>query len=65
MALIIFGFFALGRQGFVGFGFAQVALRVIVAIPLVVSGVLLHFLRMRSTADIIPPIFRRQTFWWC
>jgi uncharacterized membrane protein len=62
MALIIFGFFALGKQGFADFGFAQVALRVIVAIPLVISGVLLHFLRMSSTADIIPPIFPARDF---
>jgi uncharacterized membrane protein len=62
MALIIFGFFALGKQGFAGFGFAQVALRVIVAIPLLVSGVWLHFLRMTSTASIIPPIFPARDF---
>jgi uncharacterized membrane protein len=62
MALIIFGFFALGKQGFAGFGFAQVALRVIVAIPLVVSGVVLHFLRMSVTAGIIPPIFPARNF---
>jgi uncharacterized membrane protein len=62
MALIILGFSALGKQGFAGFGLAQVALRVIVAIPLVVSGVLLHFLRMSATAEIIPPIFPARSF---
>jgi uncharacterized membrane protein len=62
MAVIIFGFFALGKQGFAGFGWAQVALRVFVAIPLVVSGVLLHFLRVSATASIIPPIFPARDF---
>lgn len=62
LALIILGFFALERQGFAGFGVAQAALRVIVAIPLVFSGVLLHFLRASSTADIIPPIFPAREF---
>jgi uncharacterized membrane protein len=62
MALIILGFFALGKQGFGGFGWAQVALRVTVAIPLVVSGVLLHFLRVSATADTIPPIFPARDF---
>jgi uncharacterized membrane protein len=62
LALIIVGFFALGRQGFAGFGFAQAAMRVIVAMPLVFSGVLLHFLRMSATADIIPPIFPAREF---
>jgi uncharacterized membrane protein len=62
IALIILGFFALGKRGFADFGLAQVALRVVVAIPLLVSGVLLHFLRMSSTADIIPPIFPARNF---
>lgn len=62
MTLIILGFFALGKQGFADFGRAQVALRVIVAIPLVASGVLLHFLRISATADIIPPIFPARNF---
>lgn len=62
MALIILGFFALGKQGFAGFGWAQVVLRVIVAIPLVASGVFLHFLRIGATADIIPPIFPARNF---
>lgn len=62
LALEIIGFFALGQQGFTAFGWGQVALRVIVAIPLVVSGVLLHFLRMSGTVDVIPPIFPARAF---
>jgi uncharacterized membrane protein len=35
---------------------------VIVALPLLVSGVLLHFFRVHATASIIPPAFPAHVF---
>jgi uncharacterized membrane protein len=57
LVLTIVAFFAMGRGHYASFGVAQIVLRVLVALPLVVSGVLLHFLRMSVTASIIPPAF--------
>jgi uncharacterized membrane protein len=50
-------FFAMARGRFASFGISQVVLQVVVALPLVVSGILLHFFRARLTASIIPPFF--------
>jgi uncharacterized membrane protein len=57
LALTILAFFALARGGYAEFGVAQVVLRVVVALPLVASGVLLHFFRTSVTASVIPPAF--------
>jgi uncharacterized membrane protein len=57
LILIILAFFALARGSYASFGIPQVLLRVLVALPLLVSGVLLHFFRARLTAGIIPPFF--------
>ena len=51
----IAAFFALGRGSYRSFGATQSVLRVVVALPLLVSGVLLHFFRAHATASIIPP----------
>ena len=50
-------FLALGRRGYAAFGVAQNILRCVVAIPLLVSGFVLHFFRMQTTASMIPPGF--------
>ena len=57
LVLTICAFFAVSRYGYAQFGVAQVVLRVVVALPLVASGVLLHFLKVGVTASVIPPIF--------
>jgi uncharacterized membrane protein len=62
LILTILAFFALGRGRYAGFGIAQILLRILVALPLVVSGVLLHFFRARLTASIIPPFFPARLF---
>jgi uncharacterized membrane protein len=60
--LTIVAFFALGRGRYASFGISQVLLRVLVALPLVVSGVFLHLFRMSVTASIIPPVFPARPF---
>jgi len=62
LVLTILGFFGLGRGNYASFGVWQVLLRVLVALPLVLSGVLLHFLRADATASIIPPAFPAREF---
>lgn len=62
LVLTIVAFFAMGRGHYADFGVSQVVLRVLVALPLVVSGVLLHFFRMSVTASIIPPVFPARPF---
>ena len=39
------------------FGWPQTCLRVLAALPLLLSGIVLHFLRPADTASIIPPGF--------
>jgi uncharacterized membrane protein len=58
----IVAFFGFARERFADFGVLQAVLRVIVALPLLVSGVFLHFFRARATASIIPPIFPEHLF---
>jgi uncharacterized membrane protein len=48
--------FLLGRRGVTGFGWKQWALRVLVALPLLASG-LLHFRQSAVYASIVPPFF--------
>ena len=62
LILTIVGFFGLARGSYDGFGTSQVILRVVVALPLLVSGVLLHFFHARVTAGIIPPVFPARLF---
>jgi uncharacterized membrane protein len=55
-------FFGFGRGDYASFGTMQVVLRVVVAVPLLVSAVLLHFFRTDLTASIIPPAFPARHF---
>jgi uncharacterized membrane protein len=57
----IAAFFALGRGVYAGFGAAQVVLRIVVALPLLVSGFYLHFFKTQVSASIIPPVFPMRT----
>ncbi len=50
-------FFAIGRGRYTQFGGAQLALRVLVALPLLISAVALHFMRTNEATAMLPPIF--------
>ena len=50
------GFFLWAQRGVSAFGWLQWVLRVLVALPLLTSGVL-HFTRTALMASMIPPIF--------
>jgi uncharacterized membrane protein len=60
--LTIAAFFAFARGRLASFGVAQMILRVIVALPLLVSGIYLHFFRLGVTASVIPPAFPARGF---
>jgi uncharacterized membrane protein len=62
LVLTILAFFGLGRGNYASFGVAQTILRVLAALPLVVSAIFLHFLRAQVTASIIPPAFPARAF---
>jgi uncharacterized membrane protein len=62
LTLTILCFFGFARDSYRSFGVPQIVLRVVVALPLLVSGVLLHFFRARLTAGIIPPFFPARLF---
>jgi len=62
LVITILAFFALGRGSYEQFGVSQVVLQVVVALPLVASGILLHFLKVGVSAGIIPPIFPARPF---
>jgi uncharacterized membrane protein len=55
-------FFGLARGRYAQFGVAQTILRIIVALPLVLSAVLLHFLRTNEATAMLPPIFPAGRF---
>lgn len=57
LVVTILTFFALGRRGLTQFGWAQAVLRVVVALPLLISGIVLHFFRVSVTASVIPMLF--------
>ena len=62
LVFTILAFFGIGRGGYAEFGISQAALRVIVALPLLVSGIMLHFFHASATAGIIPPFFPARQF---
>jgi uncharacterized membrane protein len=62
LILTIVAFFGIARRRYADFGALQTVLRVIAALPLVVSGVFLHFFRATTTASIIPPEFPAPLF---
>jgi uncharacterized membrane protein len=50
-------FFALGRGRYNQFGGLQIALRLLVSLPLLISAVALHFMRTNEATAMLPPIF--------
>ncbi len=58
LAAVIAIFFLAGHSnGYAQFGAAQGILRILVALPLLLSGIILHFFMITGTATIIPPAF--------
>lgn len=57
LACTILAFFLVARGRYASFGITQVLLRILVALPLLVSAVLLHFFRTAATASMIPAAF--------
>ena len=62
LVLTIVAFFGIGRGRYASFGVLQSVLRVIAALPLLVSGIFLHFIRATTTASIIPPLLPAPLF---
>ena len=62
LAITILAFFALAGGNFSNFGRAQTVLKILVALPLLFSGVALHFFRAPLTASIIPPVIPARLF---
>ena len=56
LILAVAAFVLWGRNGLRSFGWPQAALRVVAALPLLVSGIG-HFARTAMFASIIPPVF--------
>ena len=56
LMVTVVAFFWWGRRGLASFGWMQWGLRVVVALPLVVSGIG-HFTRTAMFATIVPPFF--------
>jgi uncharacterized membrane protein len=57
LSLTLAGFVTVRRGHHRQFGTLQCALRVLVALPLLFSGIALHFFRTAEVASIIPPQF--------
>ncbi len=57
LAASILAFFGLARGRYASFGVMQVLLRILVALPLLVSALLLHLFRTDASASMIPPVF--------
>jgi uncharacterized membrane protein len=62
LILVVVAFFALARGRYRHFGGIQIGLRVLVALPLLLSGIVLHFFRMQDTIGIVPPVFPAARF---
>ncbi|MDQ1694067.1 MAG: hypothetical protein QOH85_1602, partial [Acidobacteriaceae bacterium] len=60
LAGVIALFFALSRGGFLAFGRLQQVLKVIVTLPLVISGSV-HLVFPSALAEMIPPVFPART----
>ena len=58
----VLAFFGLGQGNYANFGIPQLVIRIVVALPLLISAVLLHFGRSEVTASIIPPVFPARQF---
>jgi uncharacterized membrane protein len=55
-------FFALARGRYTQFGIVQVLLRILVALPLLFSAVVLHFLKQNEATAMIPPVVPSPIF---
>ncbi len=55
-------FFAIGRGRYAEFGIPQVLLAVVVALPLLGSAILLHFLHKNEGTAMLPPVFPAPGF---
>jgi uncharacterized membrane protein len=55
-------FFVWGHGHYRCFGILQILLRILVSFPLLISAILLHFLRTDESASIIPPLFPAHHF---
>jgi uncharacterized membrane protein len=62
LVAVIAAFFAIARGSYRSFGLPQLILQVIVALPLLGSGIFLHFFRTAVSASVIPPAFPARTF---
>jgi uncharacterized membrane protein len=62
LIVTILAFFAIARGNYSSFGRPQTLLKTLVALPLLFSGVALHFFRAHLTASIIPPTFPARLF---
>lgn len=62
LASTILAFFGVARGRYAPFGALQLLLQIVVALPLVLSAVLLHFFRTDASASIIPPAFPARHF---
>jgi uncharacterized membrane protein len=62
LAITILAFFALAGENCSNFGMAQTVLKMLVALPLLLSGVVLHFFHAHLTAAIIPPFIPARLF---
>ncbi len=55
-------FFVIGRGRYSQFG-GQVALQVLVSLPLLISAIAIHFMRTSEATSMLPPIFSAPRFW--
>ncbi len=62
LSVTLVAFLLAGRRGYANLGWWQRLLRVLVAIPLLISGIYLHFHNPEMVASIIPPIFPAHYF---
>ena len=62
LLLTIAAFFGVARGKFASFGIPQFMLRILVVLPLLISGIALHFLHAGAVASMIPPIFPARNF---
>jgi uncharacterized membrane protein len=55
-------FFALARGRYADFGIPQLLLRILVALPLLLSAAVLHFLKHNEATAMIPPVVPSPVF---
>ena len=62
LAVVVSAFFGLARGHYRQFGGLQIGLRVLVTLPLLFSGTVLHLLRLHDTLRMMPPGFPAPVF---